>query len=135
MIGENARDQPQRSLQHEQPIHLKSFRNFGERDRAAMRQTMQGNTNPHVNTHIMETKMFRKIALGFATAATLTALATSGALAHGGGHGMHGGGNWHGGFGHHRFYRSSFYVGGGSCYKTIFTSMGPRRINVCGDVF
>jgi hypothetical protein len=95
--------------------------------------------------HIMEIKMFRKIALGFATAATLTALATSGALAHGshgggGGHGMHGGGmhsggNWHGGYGHHRFYRSSFFVGGGSCYKTVFTSMGPRRVYVCGDVF
>jgi hypothetical protein len=94
--------------------------------------------------HIMEIKMFRKIALGFATAATLTVLATSGALAHGshgggGGHGMHGGGmhsggNWHGGYGHHRFYRSSFF-GGGSCYKTVFTSMGPRRVNVCGDVF
>ena len=51
---------------------------------------------------------------------------------------MHGGGmhsSWHGGFGHHRFYRSSFFVGGGSCYKTVFTSMGPRRINVCGDTF
>lgn len=87
--------------------------------------------------------MFRKIALGFATAATLTALATSGALAGGshgggGGHGMHGGGmyhGWHGGFGHHRYYRNSFYVGGGSCYKTIFTSMGPRRVYVCGDTF
>ena len=84
--------------------------------------------------------MFRKIALGFATAVTLSVVATSGAFAHGGGHGggghgMHGGGFWHGGFGHHRFYRDSFYVGGGSCYRTIFTSMGPRRINVCGDVF
>jgi hypothetical protein len=88
----------------------------------------------------MEMKMFRKIALGLATAVTLTALATSGALAHGGGHGgghggFHGMHGWHGGFGHHGFYRSSFYVGGGSCYKTIFTAYGPRRVFVCGDTF
>jgi hypothetical protein len=45
---------------------------------------------------------------------------------HGGGHGGHWGGN----FRHGRFYRSAFYIGG-SCYKTVFTEFGPRRINVC----
>ncbi|MDB5639056.1 MAG: hypothetical protein JWP51_3964 [Bradyrhizobium sp.] len=45
---------------------------------------------------------------------------------HMGGHGGHWGGN----FRHGRFYRSSFFIGG-SCYKTIFTELGPQRVNVC----
>jgi hypothetical protein len=55
---------------------------------------------------------------------------------------MHGGGFWHGHggyWGHHwghrhsRFFGSSFHIGG-SCYKTVFTEFGPRRINVCARV-
>jgi hypothetical protein len=89
--------------------------------------------------------MFRKISLAAVAALALTAAAVAPASAggghggHGGGHGMHGGGHWGGGHGgywghrHGRFYGSSFYVGG-SCYKTVFTEFGPRRINVCARV-
>jgi hypothetical protein len=89
----------------------------------------------------MEIEMFRKLTLALVTAASLgtIALSPSVASAHGmGGHGGHGGGfhggGYHGGHwgGHHRHFwgRSAFYVGG-SCYKTVFTEFGPRRINVC----
>jgi hypothetical protein len=79
--------------------------------------------------------MFRKIAIALLAAASIAAVAPSAASAHGmGGHGMHMGGyggHWGGNFRHGRFYRSSFFVGGGSCYKTIFTELGPQRVNVC----
>jgi hypothetical protein len=82
--------------------------------------------------------MFRKIALALLAAASIAAVAPSAASAHGmgghgGGHGMHGGGHgghWDGGFRHGRFHRSAFVIGG-SCYKTVFSEHGPRRINVC----
>ena len=84
--------------------------------------------------------MFRKISFAAVAALALTAAAVAPASAggghggHGGGHSMHGGG--HGGYWGHRhgrFFGSSFYVGG-SCYKTVFTEFGPRRINVCARV-
>jgi hypothetical protein len=75
--------------------------------------------------------MFRKIALVTLAAASIAAVAPSAASAHGmGGHGGGHGGHWGGNFRHGRFYRSAFYIGG-SCYKTVFTEFGPRRINVC----
>jgi hypothetical protein len=82
--------------------------------------------------------MFGKIALVTLAAASIAAVVPSAASAHGmgghgGGHGMHmggHGGHWGGNFRHGRFYRSAFYIGG-SCYKTVFTEFGPRRINVC----
>jgi hypothetical protein len=82
--------------------------------------------------------LFRKIAIALLAAASIAAVAPSAASAHGmGGHGGRGmhmggyGGHWGGNFRHGRFYRSSFFVGGGSCYKTIFTELGPQRVNVC----
>ena len=93
--------------------------------------------------------MFRKISLAVVAALALTAAAIAPASAggHGGGHGMHGGGHWggghwggghwgHGGYWGHRhgrFFGSSFYVGG-SCYRTVFTEFGPRRVYVCDRV-
>jgi hypothetical protein len=75
--------------------------------------------------------MFRKTALVTLAAASIAAVAPSAASAHGmGGHGGGHGGHWGGNFRHGRFYRSGFYIGG-SCYKTVFTEFGPRRINVC----
>jgi hypothetical protein len=85
--------------------------------------------------------MFRKLALISLAAASVAAFAPSAASAHGMG-GGHGGGHWGGGHGHwgfggghyhNHFYRSSFFIGG-SCYKTVFTEFGPRRVNVC-DVY
>jgi hypothetical protein len=91
--------------------------------------------------------MFRKITLAVLAVASLSAAAPSIASAHGmGGHGgMHGGryggiypkGNfgyhgWHVGYRHR--YGSNFTIGG-SCYKTVFTEFGPRRVNVCGEIF
>jgi hypothetical protein len=90
-----------------------------------------------------EYKMFRKITFAALAALALTAAAVAPASAghgggHGGGHGMHGGGHWGGhwggGFRHSRFIGFNSYVGV-SCYKTIFTDLGPRRINVCGEVY
>ena len=95
--------------------------------------------------------MFRKLSLAVVAALALTAAAVAPASAgghggHGGGHGMHGGGHWGGGHGHwggghwghwghrhSRFFGSSFYVGG-SCYRTVFTEFGPRRVYVCDRV-
>ncbi len=89
--------------------------------------------------------MFRKISFAAIAALALTAAAVAPASAggghggHGGGHGMHGGGHWGGGHGgywghrHSRFFGSSFHVGG-SCYRTVFSEFGPRRINVCARV-
>ena len=91
--------------------------------------------------------MFRKISLAIVAALALTAAAVAPASAgghggHGGGHGLHGGGHWGGGqwghlgghWGHRRFYGSSFYVGA-SCWRTVFTELGPRRVYVCNRVF
>ena len=95
--------------------------------------------------------MFRKLALAFVTVASLSAPA----IAFGGGHfggGHFGGGHFGGGhFGGSHFAGGNF--GGGhfrhggfrggidtvdgfdtvdnSCYQTILTDFGPRRINVC----
>ncbi len=88
--------------------------------------------------------MFRKISFAAIAALALTAAAVAPASAggghggHGGGHGMHGGGFGHGhggywGHRHSRFFGSSFHVGG-SCYRTVFSEFGPRRINVCARV-
>jgi hypothetical protein len=74
---------------------------------------------------------------------------------HGGGGGMHfgGGGGWHGGgmhsghfsrfafhdrghFFHHRFHRFAFvgaYADYNGCLRRVWTSYGPRWVNVCGD--
>ncbi len=86
--------------------------------------------------------MFRKISFAAIAALALTAAAVAPASAgggHGGGHGVHGGGHgfgghWGGGYRHGRYYGSAFYVGG-SCYKTVFTEFGPRRVNVCNGVY
>jgi hypothetical protein len=93
-------------------------------------------TSPVQGTSLMEIRMFRRIALAAIAAASIAAIAPTAASAHGmGGHGFHGGGyhggHWGHGFRHSHFYRSSFYVGR-SCYKTVFTEFGPRRVNVCG---
>jgi hypothetical protein len=81
------------------------------------------------------TNMLRKISLAAVAALALTAAAVAPASA--GGHGMHGGGHWGGGhWGHHhhgRFFGPSFYVGD-SCYRTVFTKFGPRRVYVCDRV-
>src|SRR6266436_1219129 len=81
-------------------------------------------------------QMFRKISFAAIAALALTAavVAPASAGGHGGGHGMHGGGHgfgghWGGGHRHGRYFGSAFYVGG-SCYKTVFTEFGPRRVNV-----
>jgi hypothetical protein len=77
--------------------------------------------------------MFRKIAIALLAAASIAAVAPTAASAHGmGGHGMHMGGyggHW-GGYRHGGFFRTSFFLGS-SCYKTIFTEVGPQRVNVC----
>jgi hypothetical protein len=92
--------------------------------------------------------MFRKISFAVVTALALTAAAVAPASAghggghgggHSGGHGMHGGGHGHGhnghwGHRHGRFIGSSFFVGD-SCYRTIFTEFGPRRIYVCNRIY
>jgi hypothetical protein len=51
---------------------------------------------------------------------------------HGGGHGH--GGHWGGHHRHGRFFGSAFYVGG-SCYRTVFTPSGPRRVYVCNRYY
>jgi hypothetical protein len=92
----------------------------------------------------METMMFRKIAFTIIAAASLSFAALAPAAAgHGGsgGHGGHGGsgmhmgghsGNHGGHFGHGRYWgRSAFFVGR-SCYKTVWTNSGPRRVYICG---
>jgi hypothetical protein len=88
--------------------------------------------------------MLRKISFAAIAALALTAAAVAPASAHGsgghgGGHGMHGGGHgfggqWSGGHRHGRFYGSAFYAGG-TCYRTVFTEFGPRRVNVCNGVY
>ena len=48
--------------------------------------------------------------------------------------GGHGGG--HGGyFRHGRFWGGSGYFVGSSCYRTVWTNVGPQRVNVCEDIF
>ena len=75
--------------------------------------------------------MFRKIAFAAAAALALTAAAVAPAAAgHGGGHGGH----WGGHHRHGRFFGSAFYVGG-SCYRTVFTPSGPRRVYVCNRYY
>lgn len=84
--------------------------------------------------------MFRKIAFTAIAVATLSFAALAPASAgHGGGHGMHMGsyhGGHHGGhFRHGGFWGGGIYVAGGSCWKTVWTDMGPRRVYVCNRVF
>ena len=92
--------------------------------------------------------MFRKIsfaafaALALTAAAVVPASAGHGGGGHSGGHGggfsMHSGGHGHGGYWgghrHGRFFGSAFYAGG-SCYKTVFTQFGPRRVYVCNGYY
>ena len=85
--------------------------------------------------------MFRKITFTIAAAASLSFAAFAPASAgHSGGHGggMHMGnhGGDHGGpFHHGNFWRRSAFFVGGSCYKTVWTNTGPRRVYVCGAAF
>ena len=83
----------------------------------------------------MGTTMFRKIAFAIVAAASLSLAALAPASAgHGGGGGSHGGG--HGGyFRHGRFWGGSGYFVGSSCYRTVWTNVGPQRINVCENIF
>jgi hypothetical protein len=46
----------------------------------------------------------------------------------GGGHWGHHGGHW--GHRHHRFGGHGFYIGG-SCWRTVWSDFGPRRVYVC----
>jgi hypothetical protein len=55
---------------------------------------------------------------------------------HGGGHGFghgHHGGHYGHGWGHRHRHFGSFYVGG-SCWRTVWSDFGPRRVYVCGRV-
>ena len=96
----------------------------------------------------MGTTMFRKIAFTIVAAASLSFAALAPASAgHGGGGGGHGGGHGggmhmgghgggHGGyFRHGRFWGGSGYFVGSSCYRTVWTNVGPQRVNVCEDNF
>jgi hypothetical protein len=50
---------------------------------------------------------------------------------HGGGHGFGHGGHWGHGYGHrHHRFGHGFYVGG-SCWRTVWSDFGPRRVYAC----
>jgi hypothetical protein len=84
--------------------------------------------------------MFRKLAIVLVAVAALS----SPSFAFGGGHlggvGSHfGGGHFAGGLGrllhgghfHGGFFRDGFDDMSDSCYRTVFTDFGPRRVFVC----
>ena len=48
-----------------------------------------------------------------------------------GNHGGDQGGHFH----HGNFWRRSAFFVGGSCYKTVWTNTGPRRVYVCETAF
>jgi hypothetical protein len=92
----------------------------------------------------MGTTMFRKIAFTIVAAASLSFAALAPASAgHGGGGGGHGGGMHMGGHGgghggyfrHGHFWGGRGYFVGSSCYRTVWTNVGPQRVNVCEDNF
>jgi hypothetical protein len=85
--------------------------------------------------------MFRKLSLALVAVVTLSAPAFAfGGVHLGGGHfgGHFGGGHFIGShfggghFYHGGFFRGGIYAVGYSCYRTIWTDFGPRRIYVCG---
>jgi hypothetical protein len=90
----------------------------------------------------MEIKMFRKLALVAVASLSIASLsapafASGPHFGGGGGGGIHmGGGGFGGGhFGGH-FHGGGFFRGGVdvaeySCYRTIWTDFGPRRVYVC----
>jgi hypothetical protein len=83
--------------------------------------------------------MFRKLALAIIAVASIAAAAPASAFGggHGGGHfggGHFGGGHFgghHFGGGFHRFHGGGVYIVGGSCWRTVWTDFGPRRVYVC----
>jgi uncharacterized membrane protein len=79
-----------------------------------------------------EINMFRKFALAVIAIASIAAAAPASAFGGGhggGGHGHFGGGHFGGGF--HRFHGGGVYVAGYSCWRTVWTDFGPRRVYVC----
>jgi hypothetical protein len=89
------------------------------------------------STSQLEIKMFRKLVLVALASLSIASLSAP-AFAFGGGHFGGGGGGIHMGGGHFggRFHGGGFFRGGVedagySCYRTIWTDFGPRRVYVC----
>jgi hypothetical protein len=93
------------------------------------------------STSQMEIKMFRKLALVAVASLSIASLSAPafafGPHFGGGGGGIHmggggfGGGHFGGHFGGGGFFRGGVEDAGYSCYRTIWTDFGPRRVNVC----
>jgi hypothetical protein len=78
-----------------------------------------------------EVNMFRKLALAVIAVVSIAAAAPGSAHGFGGGHfgGGHFGGGFHGG---HHFHGGGVFIRAGySCWRTVWTDFGPRRVYVC----
>lgn len=78
--------------------------------------------------------MFRKLVLALIAVASLSAPAFAFGGGHFGGGGGHFGGGHFGGGGHFHgggFFRGGVVVVGDSCFRTVWTDFGPRRVYVC----
>ncbi len=84
--------------------------------------------------------MLRKLALALVAVASLSAPAfaigphfggNGGGGPHFGGGGSGGGSHFGGGHFHGGFSGGVIIVGGGSCWRTVWTDFGPRRVFIC----